>query len=371
MKFIICFILSLACLSLAASANQACRARSATTTFAGSAAAADPLPNRYNVQQTSDHVNSMNFEDYPFAEGTNFKVHCVDSRADYPIIGAPGGDMGMWFTAQQVYWQMRSDLEPTFQRVYNMFAAFVESEHVNTDFPFYYHTDDTKMRGFLTHMANLLDEDVTIFPSQAPANADLWLEEIVDSQWQGCGHIRLALASPSAYNITYPEDNPGLIEQRCIQSFISYLWEGDHPDRLDFNFKLGTLVGKAVAIVGNDPNSECGDEFIPTLQPNHFSSQIFVYTPSAVAVEHHDVYRKFYAEYDPQLDIETFIAKIDALHNWQLGATLSPNGLNPANQIDLFSVNMDGETYEEDSSASYTQMSVLTLLLFTILAIVF
>jgi hypothetical protein len=221
------------------------------------------------------------------------------------------------------------------EEIRKLFKTFIEVE-ISDKRPFYYHTDDTRLRMVFKNMTSLLGRTVTILPHTRPsdeAEASAWLRELSESYAQGCGHLRLMINAPQTYGL---EDN--FIIKSLIQVFYEEWWARSKKEKavFDFSIKLGPLVGGAIAIVDN--TGPFCKHASPLVSPNVGGSTLFVYHPNAVASFRESVLVPFFTKKSKLLSAEQFLSKVTELFTTQLTATLTL--LSPANAVDLIAVNI-------------------------------
>lgn len=287
----------------------------------------------------ADHVrNHILFDlNQPYFSYGSYKKHslaCVDARADHPIIGTPGGDLAEFAIGLNAYFNATNQ-QPTVDSIRSLFQDFLKEE-ITEDRPFYFHTDDTRLRLVYKNLTTILGRNVTILPSSRPdsTEADLWLRELTESYAQGCGHIRLMIQQPQTYGL---KDN--FIIRSLIRVFYEEFWSRNREEKklLDFTVKLGPLIGGAIAIVSSDTHSKCSGAS-PRISPNIVGSTLFVYHPHAATGFRQEVLAPFFAKRHQQVQVSSLTSFINALFDTQLTATLT--NLAPANAVDLFAVSI-------------------------------
>jgi hypothetical protein len=224
----------------------------------------------------------------------------------------------------------------TYENVQTLFRNFME-QHISAFRPFYFHTDENRLKQVIAAVGSQLGKVFTILPSRAPpaAEATVWLAELVKAYAQGCGHICLMIESPPTY---------GLPDARMIQwlirAFYEELWAADTDAKrakLSFVVKLGPLTGRAIAVVSNK-NGTC-QGFSPAIPPSLAGSTLFVYTPSAADAFRSQVMSPFFAKQGPTgWNSTLFSRNVGGLFDIQLGATLA--NLDPANKSSLVKVDV-------------------------------
>lgn len=269
-----------------------------------------------------------------YASNTKTSFSCVDSRSDDPMFGTPGGDLCEFAIALTVYFKSIGKTA-TLEDIRSLFRIFLSTE-ITEKRPFYFHTDDTRLRRVFKKMTTALGRTITILPNTRPTDeseANKWLDELTESYAQGCGHVRLMINDPATYGL---ENN--FIIKSLIRVFYEEWWARSKADKRIFNFsvKLGPLIGGAIAIVDN-VGPACKNAS-PMLSPNVGGSSVFVYHPNAVAAFRESVLVPFFTKKNKALSNTQFLKGVTELFGTQLTATLT--NLAPANATDLFAVNV-------------------------------
>jgi hypothetical protein len=260
---------------------------------------------------------------------------CVDARSDEPAFGTPGGDLAEFAMGLYVYHTLTNKLRDS-ASVQSLFRQFLE-KHISAARPFYYHTDDEKLKKVFAAVGTQVGKQMTILPPQAPPAAEksIWLDELVKSYAQGCGHIRLMIESPDKYGLASPQ-----ILQWLIRAFYEELWAADTDvkrAKLKFVIRLGALQGKAIAIVNNAFGTCSG--YTPGIPPNIGGSSLFIYSPTAASAFRSTIMAPFFAaQGDAGWNTAQFVSEISKLFDTQLGATLTD--LAPANSCSLINVDI-------------------------------
>ena len=268
-----------------------------------------------------------------YASNIETTFSCVDARADHLIFGTPGGDMGEMAVGLEVYFKLLG-IAPQLDIVRKHFKGFLERE-IDEKRPFYFHTDDTRLRYVFKNVSTIFGRNVTVLPNVTPNDdeKEIWLRELTEAYAQGCGHLRLMIETPSAYGLV---DN--FVIKSLIRVFYEEWWGRSKEEKriFDFAVKLGPLQGGAIAIVENGGPGCTG--LSPQVAPNMGGSTLFVYHAKAVAEFREKVLTPFFiGASEGKLDNGTlFFSNFTALFTSQLTATLT--NLKPANAVDLFSV---------------------------------
>ena len=292
-------------------------------------------PGFFTPVDVSAHMNlvtSSNSDVY--ARDGASTLSCVDARSDQPVIGTPGGDLAEFAIGLSTYHTLTSQVG-TYSSVKSLFQLFMNTQ-ISASRPFYFHTDDTRLRQVFQKVGVKLNQNITVLPGR-PSAADqiAWREELVQSYAQGCGHIRLMIENPTNYGLPSAQ-----IIQWLIRAFYEELWEADSDAKrakLAFVVKVGPLQGKAVAIVTNKAGTCTG--YSPGIPPNIGGSTLFVYTPSAASAFRSTVLMPFFAARGAEgWNATLFQSGVTDMFNKQLGATLT--NLSPANQASLITIDV-------------------------------
>ncbi|ARA92680.1 hypothetical protein AWN76_005540 [Rhodothermaceae bacterium RA] len=205
-------------------------------------------------------------------------IGCVDGRNPACVVGAPGGDAGLFVLLLATLERFRHS--PLAQAdVDRLFEAYLDAfGH------FYLHTD--------THALAALHEAMRRLPALAPradalttpAEVEAFLRHppettrpallrlLTEPAAVGCGHLRLMLEHPTAYHV-----RPDLL-RAVLERYYVTLWAGD--DRLTFDVLPGEHRERAVVNV----HTSRGPHPPVVLQCPQFGAyQLFVHHPEAVA----------------------------------------------------------------------------------------
>lgn len=290
----------------------------------------------FGVTETSGHVQyltALNSTDY--RKDGAVTLECVDARANHAIVGTPGGDLAEFAGAVAVYYASTSKT-PDIAGIRSLFQSFV-AKYITVSRPFYFHTDDGRLRQAFAKIGEAVGRNITVFPVNGPPASEqaTWLTELTASYAQGCGHIRLMISNFADYGLT-----SSIVPQGVIQVFFEELWKASPADKpkYDFQIKLGPLIGKAIGIVSNGGPSCTG--YSPAVIPSSLGSSIFVYTPGSATAFRKNVLTPFFVgQQGSNLVADTFNNALGALQTTQLNATLTL--LNPANNVSLLTVTVN------------------------------
>ena len=208
------------------------------------------------------------------------QTSCVDGREDRAIIGTPGGDAG------ELVLGLAAVEKATGQQVDLARMGAITRAFADTFGGIYLHTDnsalnrlaralrgDPRMEGAVTRLETVRDwESFLRRPPELLRPA--LLEHLVEPAHVGCGHLKLAMTAPEAYEV-----RPAII-QEFFRAFYQGLWAGA-PDLewvvLGGEHREGAVVN--VTLEGDLwPFSE-----IPMLAPSIGGVQMFVNHPQVVA----------------------------------------------------------------------------------------
>jgi hypothetical protein len=264
----------------------------------------------------------------------------VDGRSDDPVFGTPGGDLAEFAVGLYVYFRdvMGKTRGISVSEIRPLFRSFL-NKRISSSRPFYFHTDDTQLSVVFDRVSARLGRRVTVLPVTTPPQSELmvWLDELSKSDVQGCGHIRLMLTNPESYGL----DDDSVI-RNTIRVFYEQYWAAKVQDKskFDFSVKLGSLIGKAIAIVSTSNSRGRCSSLSVAVPPSHLGSSIFVYTPRAASAFRSQVLTPFFHDESQgrrSFNRASFTESMEQLTAAQLSETLK--SLSPANSIDLFSVN--------------------------------
>lgn len=204
-------------------------------------------------------------------------VCCVDGRKKEEIIGAPGGNTGLFVL-------MLATLEAFTQHLLS--ACEVEDilEAYLRDFgSFYMHTDTISVDQVRSRLkeASVGDEVVDGEGADAPwlirppnGLQEELLVNLIRPDAVGCGHLRMMLEHPDEYSVRVE------LVHDVIRSFYRRLWGGD--DRLILDILEGVHVEEAVVRVHTSRSKEA-DEAVVLAMPSADEADVFVYHPEAAA----------------------------------------------------------------------------------------
>lgn len=325
-------------LCLCFSVAYGCQPRGFTVTKSGDSAA----PENINAYTLSDVENHFELGSVEYVDELRTPFSCVDARGDEPLLGTPGGDFVELVVAISAYFAEKeaqsASFTPTLQLVRDIVDDFM-SDVITTDRPLYYHTDFGRLSNLLRDYEIEIGQaqSFTIFPSDRPtpsANAQTLLNLLKEPEYQGCGHLRLMLEDPDAYGLP-----SAFVPETLLQELIEWWWDAPAAEQAKFLWvtKLGPLEGKAVTIVTSD--EECPG-FAPAYPPNLRGSTSFLYHATAVTNFREQVVAPFFKTYDPSIDEDDLLERINDLAGVQLTQTLTL--LDPANSVDIFTVTVDG-----------------------------
>jgi len=292
----------------------------------------------FDVPPVQSHLEqALALEQFEYRQDGHTTLGCVDARSDLPQHGTPGGDLAEFAIGLTIYNRTGVGKVDTKEKVRALFQQFIRAE-VSAERPFYYHTDKSKLQMVFDAVGPRLNppRTISIFPLTTPPDSEkeIWLEELVKSIHQGCGHIRLMIADPVTYGLTSAD-----IIQWTIRAYYEEYWASTISGKAKFDLvlKLGPLQGKGIAIMYNSGPACSG--YSPAVSPNVMGSSLFVYHPTSAGAFRENVMTPFFKKQDASINEEKFSADENALFTTQLVSTLTL--LDPAKDCSLFVANVD------------------------------
>lgn len=214
--------------------------------------------NAYTVQEVEtylkreDSIAWVRFEDLL----RDTPESCVDGRAKQNVVGVPGGNAGEFLLALAAADKVsRSPFNPT---LINMAMR----RYINRFGMFYMHTDE-----HVLEQMNVTEKELR---NPSESHRERLLSQLVRPENIGCGHIMLQLTQNEKYDV-----RPQLV-QAFLQEFYRELWRGNHDVELDVLH--GQHAEGAVLVVQTD-TKPTNHSMIPTVRPNIYGQQAFVYHP--------------------------------------------------------------------------------------------
>jgi hypothetical protein len=205
-------------------------------------------------------------------------VACVDGRNASSVIGAPGGNAGLFLLMVAAYEQFRhfplahTDADQLFEAYLASFGHF------------YLHSDTAALERLGAALEDHLEsspsftsvEAVEAFLRKPPEEArSLLMDLLVWPEHVGCGHLRLILEQPDTYSVRHA------LMRFALRLFYQTLWAGD--ERLVFDVLDGDHAEEATL---NIHAIDDGEAPLPMPSPNYEATQVFVHHPEAVAFMH-------------------------------------------------------------------------------------
>lgn len=201
-------------------------------------------------------------------------IACVDGRKQEGIVGAPGGNAGLFLLLLTAYERFRatrlSDAD-----VSGLFIAYLDRfGH------FYLHSDTGALARLFEALAAAPQADRPesaaeriAYLHQPPQSARAVLRQLLARPAHlGCGHLRLTAEHPERYHAR-PE-----LFAAFLRAYFDALWAGD--DRIVFDVLDGALDARAVLNIHTEDDPQTA---VPLPCPRFQSVQLFVHHPSAVA----------------------------------------------------------------------------------------
>jgi len=235
--------------------------------------AAPPL----SADELARHMHAMvpDFRQFPMKRlEREVPIGCVDGRHTGCVAGAPGGNAGLLVILLAAWERLhgpltREQIEALFPHYLSRFGAF------------YLHSDDAAQYALADWMGlkgyDSADIDALVLNPPSALKAR-FMEGLLMPRHTGCGHLRLMMADPAAYEV-----RPELV-QDVLRIFFNTLWRGD--SRLVFDILRGKHEERGV--IRMHVHVEAEEELSPespmiSACPHHGDVEVFVYHPDAVA----------------------------------------------------------------------------------------
>lgn len=174
-------------------------------------------------------------------EGQSF--FCKDSRGDEENFGAAAGDFGEFLLALDCFKKMLTGSISSSTSVHELFEKWLVYANCSPQRPFYLHTDRLALTKIFSKM-NRPDLKDPIELSNDLRAQNRFLEVLLSEsgEFQGCGHLRLLMATDSnEYEI-----DAALLEQ-LTTAYFRFYWAKDL--RIKYKIYESLQNGKAVAII--------------------------------------------------------------------------------------------------------------------------
>jgi len=207
------------------------------------------------------------------------QTSCVDGREDRAIIGTPGGDAG------ELVLGLAAVEKVAGQEVSLGHMADITRAFADTFGGIYLHTDntalnrltrslrgDSRLEGAVAQLNTIREWETFLRRPPEGLRAAL-LDHLVQPDHVGCGHLKLAMMNPDAYDV-----RPAIIEA-FFRAFYTQLWEGA-PD-----FEWVVLGGdhKEGAVVNVTLEGDLWPfSLVPMVAPSIGGVQMFVNHPEVV-----------------------------------------------------------------------------------------
>lgn len=205
-------------------------------------------------------------------------LSCVDGRKMEHVVGAPGGNAGLFLLLLTTLEQNRGVPIPNewvtrlFERYLDFFGTF------------YMHSD----RISVTRLAKTLRGNAA-FESRGPIEAILrhppadiqpeLLRLLQEPRHTGCGHMAMMMSHPEQYGI-----RPALIDA-FLTAFFQALWRGD--ERVIYDLLPGSHEELAIVTVQVENDGLQDTSLVPSICPSDGLHQFFVYHPGAASHMYH------------------------------------------------------------------------------------
>lgn len=230
-----------------------------------------------SADELARHMRTMvpDFRQFPLKRlEKEVPVGCVDGRHTGCVAGAPGGNAGLLIVLLAAWERMhvplkRSQIEELFPHYLNRFGSF------------YLHSDEDAQHALaqwlgLSHYTSAEIDALVMNPP--PDMKPRLLEGLLMPEHTGCGHLRLMLSDPTAYEVRTE------LVQDVLRTFFTTLWQNDA--RLVFDVLRGKHEERGVIRmhVHQSEDDRLSPDFpIVSACPSHGDVEVFVYHPSAVA----------------------------------------------------------------------------------------
>ena len=212
-----------ALLMIAATVVSCCKFDSATVSYVVN----KNVPGFFDIADVQAHLNNTINNDFRLDEVSYepdgySTLECVDARSGSPMHGSPGGDLAEFAMGLYTYHSLTKQVG-SYSSVKSLLQQFLDCCTSATR-PFYFHTDDSRLRDVFVAVGAILGRRVTILPDSSPPEAErkVWLDQLTQAAAQGCGHIRLMIQFPSTYGLASAD-----IIRWLIQAFYEELWAAD------------------------------------------------------------------------------------------------------------------------------------------------
>lgn len=238
---------------------------------------------------------------------------CVDGRGELGIVGTPGGNAGEFLLALATLERVSGQpfpldqLEDFFHKYIDRFGKFYMhgDTHALARMPAEIWEQAEPAESQARTMGNFLRNPPTDLQGSL-------LEELLEPDHIGCGHLRLMLTRPDDYGVR-PELTLGF-----MRVFFNALWQGKSLDYvvLEGNHQEGAVVN--ITLAGDVQRHT----LIPTITPQVGGRQMFVNHPQAAAFLRWELASGIDSLTSFKVDPQTFFQAMGELANQQLGHTL-------------------------------------------------
>jgi len=221
----------------------------------------------------------------PFAKPGGHYFSCIDGRANYAVMGTPGGDISEFIISLCAFEKVRRS-PPGSTGLTHLdvkallldLLASMPAEGAGTRKKFYMHTDEAAMTrlGKAAGVSNPADASM---PPDAKARV---LSMVAEPEHIGCEHLRAMVMHPMEYSCR------GALVQYAITAFYDLMLNGPPAiqKRLLFHVSEGYHEERGIinvyAINGFCPTYT--PLVVPSVDEENNPSQYFVNHPSAVAI---------------------------------------------------------------------------------------
>ncbi len=206
-------------------------------------------------------------------------VSCIDGRAEGPVLGTPGGDVG------ELVLSLAALEEVLGRPVTSAWITDLFDRYVAAFGRFYLHTDDHALHRLADDLRGdprfaavsshwHSPEDVSGFLRAPPDTLeDALLEHLTRAEHVGCGHLRLMLQSPARYGV-----REGLV-QDVLRAALRRGWA--RPELLEFARLEGEHEERGVLEVRVEHEVHA-HTLVPMVTPHVGARELFVLHPQVI-----------------------------------------------------------------------------------------
>jgi len=196
----------------------------------------------YNLDQVEKHISQTT----SMCDPRLCSFTCIDGRSDNKTYQSPGGDIGEFILAVQIYRNECDLLQIKPLPINDLFLNFVIN--IDPEMGFYMHTDGKALVYTLKQLGLPITTSYDF--SELPENKQhIFLSLLkTDPNVYGCAHLKYALTKSSDYKTT-----SDVVYETC-QAYFKFMWRNDSGTRSNLQItKFDELSGihdeKAILIV--------------------------------------------------------------------------------------------------------------------------